>query len=133
MYGCARSAMCADAQRPGSRHGGYLIALERQTGARPLTPSIANSKAYTAAVMQRPGHMLRGWESEAGFFAQVARMGLEPIVAADGAVPVKRDGELVGGIGVSGGRPEEDQEICEAALSAGGYDLQFEAWAHQRK
>ena len=113
--------------------GGYLIALERGDGARPLTPSIATSKAYTAAIMQRPGAMLKGWaESEPVFFNQVARMGLEPIVATDGAVPIKKDGELWGGIGVSGGRPEEDQEICEAALTACGYELTFDAWAHRK-
>lgn len=114
--------------------GGYLIALERQDRARPLTPAIATSKAYTAAVMQRPGKMLKGWaESEPVFFTQVAQMGLEPIVATDGVVPVKRDGELLGGIGVSGGKPQEDQEICEAALSAAGFDLEFDAWAFTQK
>ena len=113
--------------------GGYLVALDRQDGARPLTPSIATSKAYTAAVMQRPGAMLKGWaESEPVFFSQVARMGLEPIVATDGVMPIKKAGELLGGIGVSGGRPEEDQEICEAALAACGYELQFDAWAHRK-
>jgi uncharacterized protein GlcG (DUF336 family) len=113
--------------------GGYLVALERQDGARPLTPSIATSKAYTAAVMQRPGNMLKGWaESEPVFFGQVARMGLEPIVATDGAVPIKRGGELLGGLGVSGGRPEEDQEIAETALAAGGYELEFDAWGQKK-
>jgi uncharacterized protein GlcG (DUF336 family) len=125
-YGKAITVAIVDA-------GGYLIALERQDGARPLTPSIAKSKAYTAAVMQRPGSMLKAWaESEPVFFSQVARMGLEPIVASDGAVPIKRDGELLGGLGVSGGRPEEDQAICESALAAGGFELAFDAWGQRR-
>lgn len=125
-YGKAITVAVVDA-------GGYLTALERQDGARPLTPSIAMSKAYSAAVMQRPTNMLKAWsESEPVFFSQVARMGMHPIVATDGGVTIKRDGELLGGIGVSGGRPEEDQAICEAALTAAGYELSFEAWGAKR-
>jgi uncharacterized protein GlcG (DUF336 family) len=125
-YGKAITVAVVDA-------GGYLIAIERQDGARPLTPSIATSKAYSAAVMQRPTNMLKGWsESEPVFFSQVARMGMHPIVATEGGVTIKRDGELLGGIGVSGGRPEEDQAICEAALTAGGYELTFDAWGAKR-
>lgn len=113
--------------------GGFLIAIERQDGARPLTPSIATSKAYSAAVMQRPTNMLKGWsESEPVFFSQVARMGMQPIVATEGGVTIKRDGEPLGGIGVSGGRPEEDQAICEAALTAAGFELTFDSWGAKR-
>lgn len=110
--------------------GGFLVALERQDGARPMTPSIATSKAYSAAVMQRPSNMLKPWsESDPTFFSQVARMGMYPIVATDGGLTIKRDGEILGGLGVSGGRPEEDQAICEGALTAAGYQLEFDAWA----
>ena len=28
------------------------------------------------------------------------------------------DGQVVGAIGVSGGKPEEDEEVCEAGLAA---------------
>jgi uncharacterized protein GlcG (DUF336 family) len=109
--------------------GGFLVALERQDGARPMTPSIATSKAYSAAVMQRPTNMLKAWsDSDPVFFSQVGRMGMHPIVATEGGVTIKRDGELLGGIGVAGGRAEEDQAICEAALTAAGYELTFDAW-----
>ncbi|HUA03265.1 MAG TPA: heme-binding protein [Solirubrobacteraceae bacterium] len=126
QYGKAITVAVVDA-------GGFLLALDRQDGARPLTPSIATSKAYSAAVMQRPTNMLKAWsESDPVFFSQVARMGQHPIVATEGGVTIKRDGELLGGIGVSGGRPEEDQEICEAALTAAGFELTFEAWGTRR-
>jgi uncharacterized protein GlcG (DUF336 family) len=126
QYGKAITVAVVDA-------GGFLLALERQDGARPLTPSIALSKAYSAAVMQRPTNMLKAWsESDPVFFSQVARMGQHPIVATEGGVTIKRDGEVVGGIGVSGGRPEEDQAICEAALTAAGFELTFEAWGARR-
>jgi uncharacterized protein GlcG (DUF336 family) len=109
--------------------GGFTVAVDRMDGARPLTPSIATAKAYTAAVMQRPSKMLKQWaESQPVFFNQVATMGHHPIVATDGGVTIKKDGVLLGGIGISGGTGEEDQQVCEAALAATGYQLDFAEW-----
>ena len=113
--------------------GGFLVAIERQDGARPMTPSIATSKAYTAAVMGRPANLLKPWaEHEPVFFSQVAQMGMYPIVPADGAITIKRDGAIIGGIGVSGGRPEEDHAIAEHALTTAGFELEFDAWGAKR-
>ena len=109
--------------------GGFTVLVERMDGARPLTPSIALAKAYTAAVMQRPTAMLRGWaDSNPGFFAQVSRLGHHPIVAAEGGVTLKRDGVILGGVGISGGTGAEDQELCEQALAELGYELDFDAF-----
>ncbi|MFJ7213052.1 heme-binding protein [Amycolatopsis sp. NPDC098790] len=111
-------------------YGGFVVAVERMDGARPMTPSIALSKAYSAAVMQRPTAMLKGWSaSDPVFFGQVARMGHHPIVATLGGYTLKRDGEILGGVGISGGSPEEDQEVAEAIVSAAGFATDFPAWA----
>jgi len=40
------------------------------------------------------------------------------IVIFAGGIPLKRDGEVVGAIGVSGGTVEQDQEVAEAGVSA---------------
>lgn len=110
--------------------GGFLVALERMDGARPLTPSIAQAKAYSAAIMQRPTVMLKGWsDSDPVFFGQVARMGHQPIVATKGGFTLKRDGAILGGVGVSGGSPDEDQMVCEAIVTAAGFATEFPAWA----
>ena len=109
--------------------GGFTVASERMDGARPLTPSIATAKAYTAAVMQRPTIMLKAWcKAQPEFFAQVSGMGHHPIVATEGGVTVKKAGELIGGMGIAGGTGDEDQIICEAVLKALGYDLDFAEW-----
>jgi len=114
--------------------GGYLVALERMDGARPLQPSISTAKAYTGAVMQRPGVMLKGWQdSQPGFFAQLSTMGLHPILAAEGALPIKRGGMLIGGVGVAGGTGPEDQELCENVLRELGYDMDFEQFNRIKK
>jgi uncharacterized protein GlcG (DUF336 family) len=115
-------------------YGGFVVLLERMDGARPMTPQIALSKAYSAAVMQRPTYMLEGWRnSDPVFFTQVGRMGQHPIVATKGGFTVKRDGEIIGGIGVSGGSPDEDQKIAEGVLRDNGFELEFPEWAGNAK
>lgn len=116
--------------------GGFLVLVKRSDGARPLTPNIAIAKAYSAAVMERPTMMLRDWaDSNPVFFAQLSQLASQPIVATEGGVTVKRDGEILGGLGVSGGTGAEDQQICDEVLEALGYQLQFAAWggAQQRE
>lgn len=100
---------------------GFVVLMRRMDGTRPMTTHIANSKAYTAAIMKRPSRDLLHWaESEPVYFTQVAQMGHLPIVATLGGMPVKPGGAIVGGIGVSGGSPDQDQACCEAALAAIG-------------
>ena len=109
--------------------GGFVVLIERMEGARPLTPQIATAKAYTAAVMQRPTRMLKGWaDSEPVFFSQVARMGHHPIVATGGGFALKRDGAIVGGIGISGGTGEEDETLADGAVTDCGYETDFSAF-----
>jgi uncharacterized protein GlcG (DUF336 family) len=67
------------------------------------------------------------------FFTQIGRMGQHPIVATKGGYTLKRDGTILGGIGISGGSPDEDQQICEDVLKAAGFDLDFPQWAGPRK
>ena len=111
-------------------YGGFVVLIERMDGARPMTPDIALAKAYSAAVMQRPTEMLENWRnSDPVFFTQVGRMGQHPIVATKGGFTLKRDGVIVGGIGVSGGSPDEDQKICEDVLRSARFDLDFPEWA----
>ncbi|MBT2414293.1 heme-binding protein [Streptomyces sp. ISL-12] len=111
--------------------GGFVVAVRRSDGARPLTPDIARAKAYTAAVMQRPGRMLKKWqESQPVFFSQLSQLpgAALPIMATDGSVTIKKDGEVIGGLGVAGGTAEEDQTIADEVLASLGYELEFAAW-----
>lgn len=110
--------------------GGFVVSIRRFDGARPMTPLIALSKAYTSAVMQRPSGMLKPWSnSDPVFFSQVATMGNFPIVATGGGVTLKRAGEFVGGVGVSGGTPQEDEDLAQTVIAELGYDTDFAEWA----
>jgi uncharacterized protein GlcG (DUF336 family) len=109
--------------------GGFLVLVKRDDGARPLTPRIAIAKAFSAAVMQRPTVMLKDWaQSNPTFFASLSQLADQPIVATEGGVTIKRNGEIIGGLGVSGGTGAEDQQVCEQVLGSLGYELEFQAW-----
>jgi uncharacterized protein GlcG (DUF336 family) len=114
--------------------GGFVVSIDRMDGARPLQPSIATAKAYTSAVMQRPSAMLKGWcDSQPQFFAQVSTMGHHPIVATGGGMTLRQKGVLMGGLGISGGTGEEDQQVAEDTLREAGYELDFEQFASLKK
>ncbi|MCX5415669.1 heme-binding protein [Streptomyces sp. NBC_00059] len=111
--------------------GGFPVAIRRPDGARPLTPDIARAKAYTAAVMQRPGKMLKKWqESQPVFFSQLSQLpgAALPILATEGSMTIKKDGEIIGGLGIAGGTADEDQQIADDVLESLGYELEFAAW-----
>jgi uncharacterized protein GlcG (DUF336 family) len=100
--------------------GGLLVALARMDGAPPLTPQIAEAKAVGAAMLHRDGASLGDLAKDRpGFFSVADRLVRLPIVPGLGSVLVKRDGKVLGAVGVSGGRPEQDLECAEAGVSAG--------------
>jgi uncharacterized protein GlcG (DUF336 family) len=101
--------------------GGLLVALARMDGASPLSPQIAEAKAVGAAMLNRDGAGLAELAKDRpGFFSVADRMVRVPIVPGLGSVLIKRDGKVLGAVGVSGGRPEQDLECAEAGLSSTG-------------
>jgi uncharacterized protein GlcG (DUF336 family) len=102
--------------------GGHPIALHRMTGARLTGVEIAIAKAFTAAGHRRPTHLFN--ESPAGpalpgneaFGIHAMHPGKFAIFV--GGFPIEVEGEVVGGIGVSGGSGEQDIAVATAALAA---------------
>ena len=102
--------------------GGHPIALHRMTGARLTGVEIAIAKAFTAAGHRRPTHRFN--EPPAGpalpgneaFGIHAMHPGTFAIFV--GGFPIEVDGEVVGGIGVSGGNGEQDVAVATAALAA---------------
>lgn len=98
--------------------GGLLIALGRMDGALPLSPQIAEAKAVGAVMLHRDGASLADLARDRpGFFSVADRLTRLPIVPGLGSVLVRREGVVLGALGVSGGRPEQDLECAEAGLS----------------
>ncbi len=99
--------------------GAHLVALARMDGAAPLTPQIAEAKAVGAAMLHRDGASLGELAKDRpGFFSVADRLVRVPIVPGLGSVLIKRDGRVLGAVGVSGGRPEQDLECAEAGISS---------------
>ena len=97
--------------------GGLLIALGRMDGAAPLSPQLAEAKAVGAAVLLRDGGALAQMaQDRPAFFAAADRLVRVPLIPGLGSVPIKQDGKVVGALGISGARPEQDLECAEAGL-----------------
>ena len=100
--------------------GGHLIALSRMDGAMPLSPQLAEAKAVGAAMFRRDGEALAKMaQDRPGFFSAADRMVRVPLIPGLGSVLIKEDAKVIGAIGVSGGRPDQDLECAEAALLQG--------------
>jgi uncharacterized protein GlcG (DUF336 family) len=100
--------------------GANLVAFERQEGAWIGSIDIAQKKAFTSRAFDIETKTL-GENSQSGdqFFGIHASNDGKVMIFA-GGVPLKRDGVVVGGVGVSGGLGKQDQEVAEAAAAAFG-------------
>src|SRR5713101_4655863 len=98
--------------------GGNLIALERLDGTFAAGANISIGKARTAVLFKKPTK----------FFEDVIKNGRTAMTAlADftplqGGVPVLVDGQVVGGVGVSGAAsaPQDEELAIAGAASIGG-------------
>jgi uncharacterized protein GlcG (DUF336 family) len=100
--------------------GGVLAAFLRMPGAPLHSVEIAIDKAYTAAGFGLPTSQ---WSEALQQHSQAVREGLvlrPRFVAFGGGLPVRDQGQVVGGIGVSGGSEDDDEAIARAGLAAIG-------------
>ena len=95
--------------------GGHLLAFNRIEDSMWLAAHAAQGKAVATSAL--------GWASAdipsdnpviQGIFASLGGL----MVPAQGAVPIRRDGVLVGAIGGSGATAEEDEICAKAGLAA---------------
>lgn len=120
----AVAAAVAHAQKLGIRinvavtdAGGSLMAFLRMNGAFLHSIDIAIDKAYTAAGF---GFSTSQW-SQILAGDEALRLGIvhrPRLVVFGGGLPITEDGELIGGIGVSGGSAEQDEACARAGLEA---------------
>lgn len=102
--------------------GGYPLVLERMDGARVTGPQIAWNKAFTAAGHKRSTHLFNtlpngpALPGNEAFGIQWSFDGKFAIFV--GGFPIVVDGEVVGGVGLSGGNGEQDIACGVAALQA---------------
>ncbi len=97
--------------------GGYLIAAARMDQTPLLAPDIALGKAAAAALFRCPSaELAQRWGPGAAIPAAMSiRMGGR-FVASQGGLPIFDGAECVGGVGVSGAAPAQDEEVAQAAI-----------------
>jgi glc operon protein GlcG len=97
--------------------GGHLLWLQRLDGAAPISASIAPAKARTAAVGRRESKayedMING--GRVSFLSAPVLEGM-----LEGGVPILKDGQCLGAVGVSGVKSTEDAQIARAGIAAIG-------------
>ncbi len=95
--------------------GGNLVAFNRMEGASAVSATVAQGKAAASAGFGRASGALPA-ESPV-IQAVIASMGGR-MLAAQGAVPVHKDGDLIGAIGGSGATAQQDEDCAQAGLAA---------------
>ena len=96
---------------------GWPIVVKRPDNAKPTSVEIAINKAFTAACHRRPTHTYTNAQSGGEAFGIMNMHGGRFAIFV-GGWPIEVDGEVVGGIGVSGGHTKEDIACCKAGVSA---------------
>ncbi|PVX83612.1 GlcG/HbpS family heme-binding protein [Paraburkholderia unamae] len=96
--------------------GGHLLYLRRLDGAAPITAEIAMAKARTAALGRR----------ESKVYEDVIKQGRTAFLSApltgmlEGGVPVIVDGDVIGAIGVSGVKSDQDAAVAREGIAVLG-------------
>ena len=94
--------------------GGHPLALERLDGCPQISAYIAQGKARSAALGRR----------ETRLYEEMINAGRMSFLSVpldsmlEGGVPIIIDGQVIGAVGVSGVKPEQDGQIAKAGIAA---------------
>ncbi|MHA6195977.1 heme-binding protein [Pseudomonas wadenswilerensis] len=94
--------------------GGHPLALERLDGCAPISAYIATEKARSAALGRRE---TKGYEDMVNG-GRTAFVSAPLLTSLEGGVPVLVDGQVVGAVGVSGVKSEQDAQVAAAGAAA---------------
>ena len=93
--------------------GGHPLALERLDGAAPVSAYVATEKARTAAMGRRPS----------GAYEEMINGGRTSFLSApmtamlEGGVPIVIDGHVIGAVGVSGVKSNQDAQVASVGIA----------------
>jgi len=90
--------------------GGHPLALERLDGCPPASAYIATEKARTSALGRRES---KGYEDMVNG-GRYAFLSAPLLTSLEGGVPIVFDGQVIGAVGVSGVKAEQDAQVAKA-------------------
>jgi uncharacterized protein GlcG (DUF336 family) len=95
--------------------GGNLMALERLEGTFSAGPKISMGKARTAVLFKKPTKVFEDLINK----GRTTMVALDDFTPLQGGIPIVVNGEIVGGIGVSGASSaQQDEEVAIAGAEA---------------
>lgn len=97
--------------------GGHLLWFQRLDGVAPVAAHIAPAKARTAALGARESKIYEDMINQ-GRVSFLSAPQIEGML--EGGVPILRDGQCLGAVGVSGVKSSEDAQIARAGIAALG-------------
>ncbi|MEO8298047.1 MAG: heme-binding protein [Burkholderiales bacterium] len=97
--------------------GGHLLHFMRLDGAAPMSATMSQAKAHTAAVGRRESRLFEEMIA-GGRTAFLSAPGLQGLL--EGGVPIVIDGHVLGAVGVSGVKSSEDAQVAKAGVAALG-------------
>ena len=97
--------------------GGHLLWLQRLDGVAAISAHIAPAKAKTAALGRRESRLYEETINN-GRVSFLSAPVLEGML--EGGVPIMKDGQCIGAVGVSGVKSTEDAQIARAGIAAIG-------------
>jgi len=98
--------------------GGNLVSHVRMDGAWVGSIDISIKKAYTSRAFDIATKDLASHSQSGGQFFGIHVSNDGRIMIFAGGIPLRRNGKVVGAIGVSGGSGEQDHAVAEAGTSA---------------
>ncbi len=98
--------------------GGHLLYLQRSHDTQFGSVDIAIKKARAAVAFQRP---TKAWE-DAVLSGRLTHLALPGVIPSEGGVPLARNNQIIGGLGISGVRSFQDGQIAQAGANALGPD-----------
>jgi uncharacterized protein GlcG (DUF336 family) len=93
--------------------GGHTMYLERLDGTQKASSVVAQEKAKTALLFKRPTQAIEAVVAK-GRNVMMMLPGATPI---EGGLPLVRDGQFVGAIGISGVQSHEDGVVAAAGVA----------------
>jgi uncharacterized protein GlcG (DUF336 family) len=97
--------------------GGHLLWLQRLDGAPAVSAHIAPAKAHTSALGRRESKVYEDVINQ-GRMSFLSAPTIEGLL--EGGVPIIKDGQFIGAVGVSGVKSTEDAQIARAGIAALG-------------
>jgi glc operon protein GlcG len=95
--------------------GGNLMALERLEGTFSAGPKVSIGKARTAVLFKKPTKVFEDLINK----GRTTMVALEDFTPLQGGIPILVNGEIIGGIGVSGASSaQQDEEVAIAGAEA---------------